>query len=550
MPKAETSLNELLFDIRRIEENRAILTEKKIDKIYKSLVKDLNSFIAEEYVKYADKDGRLYISSLDAKNQRARFLREIANNVESFSPELRREIETLVDTTYEKTYEGMSTALKKADTAGKLATVAKDIAVNPNTLKRAINNNISKLTLPAVMEKHRNEIIYQIQKELNIGLMQGDRYETMAKRVQTVLEGNGLTKGAKGKSKNIVRTESHRNIEGGFMDCAEHIQQGLDGSGLIYAATWRTMQDKRVRPQRRTKGKHGWKFSMGDGANHMQMEGKTVKAGDLFDLGDGNKTKAPSESGVAAHDCNCRCFLEYNLMTPEEFAKATGKKVEKSKSKQAKEFGLLVDDTQTLEEKKKLWKEVQSTNITPKERLLITENYTGTTNSWTINAKLRQHPEMSIDEIYRGNSKNGNTAKCLHNVIQKNTMPKNATLTRNIGDEYADKVLGLSKKDLYVITDNFDDADVQDMLKNFIGTEITESAFMSTSANPKMNVFQEKPVRLELKVEKGHNAFITENFTESEVILDRGTKYVVEGFELDENSYQMPILKIIAKVVD
>ena len=30
---------------------------------------------------------------------------------------------------------------------------------------------------------------------------------------------------------------------------------------------------------------------------------------------------------VTAHDCNCRCYLEYNLMTAEEFAKVTGKKV-------------------------------------------------------------------------------------------------------------------------------------------------------------------------------------------------------------------------------
>ncbi len=31
--------------------------------------------------------------------------------------------------------------------------------------------------------------------------------------------------------------------------------------------------------------------------------------------------------GVKTHDCNCRCYLEYNLMTAEEFAKATGKSV-------------------------------------------------------------------------------------------------------------------------------------------------------------------------------------------------------------------------------
>ena len=45
------------------------------------------------------------------------------------------------------------------------------------------------------------------------------------------------------------------------------------------------------------------------------------------DLGGGVTAAAPSKSGVAAHDCNCRCYLEYNLMIVEEFAKATGKNV-------------------------------------------------------------------------------------------------------------------------------------------------------------------------------------------------------------------------------
>lgn len=55
------------------------------------------------------------------------------------------------------------------------------------------------------------------------------------------------------KANNIVRTESHRNVEGGFMDCAKNIQEGLNGSDLIYTATWRTMKDERVRPQQRRK---------------------------------------------------------------------------------------------------------------------------------------------------------------------------------------------------------------------------------------------------------------------------------------------------------
>ena len=322
MPKAETSLKELLYDIRRIEEHREKLTESKIRAIYRSLKKDLESFVAQEYIKYADENGQMYMSYLDAQNSKAKFLQEIAENVDKMSPTLQKEILALVDETYQKTYAGMVNAIKQADTAGKMEAISKDIAVRPEVLKQASENNISKLTLPSVLEKHRAEVIYQIQQELNIGLMQGDRYEKMAKRISERLDVSY------NKAMNITRTESHRNIESGFMDCAEHIQTGLDGSDLIYAATWRTMGDERVRPQQRRKTKKGWKTTYSkNGANHMKMEGVTVKAGDLFDLGGGVKAKAPSKSGVAAHDCNCRCFLEYNLMTLAEFTKATGKSV-------------------------------------------------------------------------------------------------------------------------------------------------------------------------------------------------------------------------------
>lgn len=322
MPKAETSLKELLHEIRRIEEHREILTEKKIQAIYRSLKKNINAYLAEEYVNYADADGRFYLSYLDAQNKRAKFLQEIAENVSSFSPQLKTEILNLVDETYSKTYVRMVEAVKEAQKNGTLAELTRDIDVPPDVLAEAVNNNISKLTLPAVLEKHRNEIIFDIQQTLVIGLMNGDRYERMAKRIA---ERIGVSES---KAKNIARTESHRNTENGFMDCAENIQKGMDGSDYVYAATWRTMQDERVRPQQRRKTKKGWVTTLSkNGANHMVMEGQTVKVGDMFTLNDGVKTKNPSRSGYARHDCNCRCFLEYNLMTIAEFEKATKKPV-------------------------------------------------------------------------------------------------------------------------------------------------------------------------------------------------------------------------------
>lgn len=321
------SLDEMLYDLRRIEEHRVELTEKKIKSIYRSLMKDLNSFISEEYVKYADKDGKLFLSYLDSKNKRAKFLAEIVKNVDGISPQVKQEMLDLVDKTYEKTFKGISKAVKEADDTKELLSGTRTL-VRPEVLKQAVKNNIEKLTLDAVMEKHRAEIIADIQQTLTVSLMNGDRYETMAKRIQERL---GVSYS---KASNIARTESHRNIESGFMDGAKETASLLEGSDLIYAATWRTMKDERVRPQQRRKTKRGWKTTISkNGANHMKMDGVTIKVGEKFQLEPDVFAECPGMSGTARNDCRCRCFLRYRLMTAEEFAKATNQSVEAVRQK-------------------------------------------------------------------------------------------------------------------------------------------------------------------------------------------------------------------------
>lgn len=322
------SLDEMLYEIRRIEEHRVELTEKKIKSIYRSLDKDLSAFIAEEYVKYADKDGKLFLSYLDSKGKRAKFLSEIVKNVDGISPQVKQHLMDLVDATYEKTYKGVAKAVKEADDTKELLS-GTDTLVRPEVLKQAVNNNIEKITLDAVMEKHRAEIIADIQQTLTVGLMNGDRYETMAKRIQERL---GVSYS---KASNIARTESHRNIESGLMDGAKETSNIIDKDGdLIYAATWRTMKDDRVRPQQMRKTKKGWvKTLSGNGANHMKMEGVTIKVGEKFKLEPNVYAECPGMSGTARNDCRCRCFLQYSLMTVAEFAKATGQTEEEVRKK-------------------------------------------------------------------------------------------------------------------------------------------------------------------------------------------------------------------------
>lgn len=316
MPQSKQSLNELLYDLKRIEEHREILTEKKIRNIYKSLMKDLNAFIAEEYFLYADGEGVLSYATLQEKSREARFLEEVVKQVDSITPQIKTEMMNLVEQTYTNCYKGMQNAVKNASNTQKLAEIMTDTTLRPEVLKQAFNNNISKLTLPNVLEKNRQEIIYNIKQELTVGMINGDRYEQMARRISDKVDISY------NKATNIVRTESHRNIESGLFDCAENISQGIEGSGLVYVAIWRTMKDERVRPNIRRKTKKGWKtYKSKNGANHQKMEGATIQVGDKFELEVGVTTKCPGKSGVARQDCNCRCFLEYDVMTEEEFAK-------------------------------------------------------------------------------------------------------------------------------------------------------------------------------------------------------------------------------------
>ena len=106
MPKSKTSLEQLLHEIRRVEESREVLTEEKIKAMYRALNDELTAYISKKYVQYADGDGRLYIAYLDAQNQRARFLREIANNVDNMTPQMQEEIMQLVNDTYKTSYKG------------------------------------------------------------------------------------------------------------------------------------------------------------------------------------------------------------------------------------------------------------------------------------------------------------------------------------------------------------------------------------------------------------------------------------------------------------
>ena len=135
------------------------------------------------------------------------------------------------------------------------------------------------------MGKHREDVIWSIQKEIKQGLTQGDTYGTMAKRLKKELEVSTS------KCNAIVRTESHRVHAQAKVDTLDSIVK----HGVKMTKTWLSSIDERVRSQ------------------HASMHGVTIPYEEDFILPDGSRGKAPGLIGEPQHDINCRCIITINV---------------------------------------------------------------------------------------------------------------------------------------------------------------------------------------------------------------------------------------------
>lgn len=305
--------------LRRIEEHRDQQAEKEIRKLYKEILKDIKTFIADEYERYAE-DGTLTFEMLRAKSRDARFLEEVEQRLGGVAPEIAKEIKSAAKEIYQIAYDGMVEAVQKAKDTKELKESLKGLqGVSAETVRATVDNPILEIAL----EKNHKEIIWDIKREIATALTVGDRYDTMARRLTERVNVSYR------KAVLISRTENHRVIERGHLDSAKSIDETLQkgSSGMRMTKKWMTMKDGAVRPQKRYKTKKGWKTgkARAGAPDHVKMHGVIVLEDELFDLGGGVTAEAPGQSGVAGHDCNCRCQVLHKLMDDEQFFKATGR---------------------------------------------------------------------------------------------------------------------------------------------------------------------------------------------------------------------------------
>ena len=132
-------------------------------------------------------------------------------------------------------------------------------------------------------------------------------------------------------------------------------------------------------------------------------------------------------------------------------------------------------------------------------------------------------------------------ADTLSDVIHKNTISKDIVVTRFVSADALEPITGCKYPKTLGLLASKDDIEaywqeIEKLPSRIVKKHLyEEKGFLSTSGVVDKNVMQEKSVRLNIKVPKETNRYITTNYKESEIIFDRGTKLEVLNAHVENN---------------
>nr|DAJ29976.1 MAG TPA: minor capsid component [Caudoviricetes sp.] len=206
--------------------------------------------------------------------------------------------------------------------------------------------------------------------------------------------------------------------------------------------------------------------------------------------------------------------------------------VQSTKVNKEREKTIIYQDT-TIEKLKEIY-ERQTINKKNEKIIMNTDTgYIQTVNSFDINLKLRNDKPLSKSDQ--------RTIKALDSLIEDNTLPNNIVLYRNDGIAFIKSRFGIDEDKIYSLK-------ASELVKAIKATKITEfleKGYFSTSAIKNNNIFLSRRVQSEIRVKKGTNAFVTNNWKESEVILKRNQRYKIVDISSEKDK-----IKIIMEIVN
>lgn len=267
--------------------------ESLLTKLYKQLISNVLNEVGTIYQKY-EKDGVLKREDIARYNRLDNFKRALVLHINTMSKNKKKLLEKHLSDSYSYSYDWMSWAIQKETAVRYQTTLTKE-----QQRKRALENQIAKLTLKYTLQQQRKRIIQQINQEIERGLTRGSTYKQMADKLATTLDNDRV------KAIRTVRTETHRIKEEATHESAKE----ANANGIVMHKKWVNMHDEKVR------------------SSHNVLGGQKIPVSSRFEFA-GFTALTPGGFGVAHLDINCRCILVYTVerivaQTDEQVAKRT-----------------------------------------------------------------------------------------------------------------------------------------------------------------------------------------------------------------------------------
>lgn len=272
MPTLEDNLNNFDRDADKLTAE----VEKELIKAYSRTLKDIKAYLAEIYDKYGTADS-LSFWELQKYNRILVLEDALKKRLQELTGKNANTLEQTLKDIYELAYYGTGFSLDQ-QVFDDLGTNIGYVTVNEETVIQSIQNPISGLTLNERLEKNRINLVYSLKQELTQGLILGESYQKMAKRLQTLFEGDAA------KSIRVAQTESHRVKNSGRFDSMQLAQS----KGIILKKRWISTLDTKTR------------------RTHQHLDGKEVNLDKPF-VSNGYEAMYPGSFGIAKEDINCRC---------------------------------------------------------------------------------------------------------------------------------------------------------------------------------------------------------------------------------------------------
>lgn len=249
--------------------------EKALLKNYRTALEEIKKKIAIMYEKYGDD---VNFSDMVSYNRLTNLEQQIADEIKKLTNEVIKTTTSTLKDIYSEQFYRAGFAFEQS-----LGAKLGFGLLNPDVIKASVLNPMDRITWPDRMKDHAQQFVKQIQSGLTQGLIQGEGYGKIAKRI---VDKTGINAG---KVIRIVRTEGHRVRSAADLVAYDKTQAAADRLGIKTVKVWVATLDNRTRD------------------SHGAMDGQEADKDGMFTFPGGAKTPAPGIQGPPEEVINCRC---------------------------------------------------------------------------------------------------------------------------------------------------------------------------------------------------------------------------------------------------